>query len=405
MPKYRYRAITQSGELVNGTILAPNSAEVERRIDYLRLVPIADIVEEASATPRTNFQFQFARRPRSEEVTAFTLDLALLLRAGVRLDDALELLTNEGDVGRLRPVLQAVRSSILSGETLAQALGRHADIFPASYLALVRVGESSGALDRMLEMLARERSRADVLRRKLADALRYPAFVLFAAVAVLVFFLTFVLPQFSTILHDFGAQINPITGFFMQISNFLDSHKETAGLTVVITLISGLLLFRNTNFRVAALSRVSRLPFVKTIASFHQSALFCRNLHVLLTAAVPLTSALRILVQIMLAVGGGPGWSRIVEPVRHGAKLSDALAENAALPPLALRMLRIGEESGQLPVLAERVADYYETKLERSLDRLVGIAGPAAIIAISTIVGGLIVSVMTSLLSVTQLVG
>jgi general secretion pathway protein F len=404
MPNYRYQAITQSGELVNGTISAPNSAEVERRIYYLRLVPIDGIVEvPAASVPRSGSSF--AQRPRSDEVTAFTLDLALLLRAGVRLDDALELLASEGGVGRLQTTVKTIRSSVLSGESFADALAKHPDVFPPAYLALIRVGDSSGNLDRMLDMLARERARADVLRRKLGDALRYPAFVLFAAGCVLIFFLTFVLPQFSSVLHDFGAQVNPVTGLFMRISEVLNSHKNLIGSIAATSLAGAFLLGRNSNFRAAALSRFARLPLVSLVFSFHRTALFCRNLHVLLTAAVPLTPALRILVQMMLAVGGGAPWNSIVEPVRHGAKLSDALARNAVLPPLALRMLRLGEESGQLPALAERVADYYETKLQRSLDRLVAIAGPLAIMAISTVVGGLIVSIMTSLLSVTQLVG
>jgi general secretion pathway protein F len=402
MPNYRYQAITQSGELVKGTISAPTPAEVERRIGYLRLVPVDDIVEESSVSG-TQVGFKFGRRPRSDEITAFTLDLALLLKAGVRLDDALGLLAANG--GRLQSIVQAVHSSVLAGETFSDALAKYPNVFPAAYLALVRVGESVGTLDRIFEMLARDRARADALRRKLTDALQYPAFVLFAAGCVLVFFLTFVLPQFATVLHEFGAKIEPLTAFFMWISGILNAHQDLVGAIAALFLATAFFLGRNADFRVAALNRIARLPFARTMFSFHQTAIFCRNLHILLTAAVPLTPALRLLVQMMLAVGGGSTWTQIVEPVRHGAKLSDALAKNAALPPLALRMLRLGEESGQLPDLAERVADYYETKLQRNLDRFVAVVGPIAIITISTVVGGLIVSIMTSLLSVTQLVG
>src|SRR4029077_6630124 len=133
--------------------------------------------------------------------------------------------------------------------------------------------------------------------------------------------------------------------------------------------------------------------------------LFCRNLAVLLGAGVPLTAALRILADMMASTGRAAVWTSIVDKVRQGGKLSEALADKATLPAMATRMLRLGEETGQLPTLAGRVAEFYEAKLQRSLDRFVGIAGPAAIILISTVVGGLIVSVMTALLSVTQLVG
>ena len=107
----------------------------------------------------------------------------------------------------------------------------------------------------------------------------------------------------------------------------------------------------------------------------------------------------------MISTGQGPVWATAVERVRHGAKFSDALADTAALPAMAVRMLRLGDETGQLPTVAARVAEFYEGKLQRSLDRVVGIAGPAAIIVISVVVGGLIVSVMTALLSVSQIIG
>ena len=107
----------------------------------------------------------------------------------------------------------------------------------------------------------------------------------------------------------------------------------------------------------------------------------------------------------MAATGSVPVWTAMADRVRHGGKLSDALAAAAILPPMAVRMLRLGEETGQLPTLAGRVAEFYEAKLQRQLDRIVGIIGPAAIVTISIVVGGLIVSVMTALLSVTQVVG
>jgi len=108
---------------------------------------------------------------------------------------------------------------------------------------------------------------------------------------------------------------------------------------------------------------------------------------------------------LMATTGRSAAWSGTVDLVRHGGKLSDALAKTEALPPMAIRTLRLGEDSGQLPMLAQRIAEFYEAKLQRSLDKLVGIAGPAAIIGISIIVGGLIVSVMTALMSVSQVVG
>lgn len=404
MPNFRYRALTATGEVVSGSIAAPTSAEVARRIDYLRLVPIDLIVEEGAArASRLNFSFE--RRVRAEDVTIFTLDLALLLKAGARLDRALELLAADSDIGRLRSTAGAIRSSILAGESFADALAHHPALFPPIYVALVRVGEISGTLEKILQVLANDRSRAEALRRKVVEALRYPAFLLFAATCVLVFFLMFVLPQFGSVLHDFGAKIDPVAGAFLGLSEFMNAQKDVIGLAALILLAIGLLLARHPKFRAGFILRVVRLPGVRTILALHQTAMFCRNLEVLLTAGVALTSSLRIIANMMTAWGDSPVWTRVVERVRQGGKLSEALDESGSLPPMAVRILRLGEETGQLPVLAGRVAEFYEIKLQRNLDRMVGLVGPLAIIVISTVVGGLIVSVMTALLSVSQSVG
>jgi len=404
MPNFRYRALTQGGEIVSGLIAAPNAAEVIRRIEYLRLVPVDTALDDGS--DRTAYiKFGFAKQAGPEDVTIFTVDLALTLKAGARLEEALELLANDTDIGRLRSTILKIRSSVLSGESFADALLRHTTLFSPMYVALVRVGETSGKLEQILEMLAGERSRAEALRRKLADAIRYPAFLLFAASCTLVFFLMFVIPQFAIILHDFRAKVDPIATFFLGLSAFLTQHKELLGALTATLLLTGFFLLRRPDARAQILAALSHMPLARSALAYHRTALFCRNLGLLLAAGVPLTTTLRVLADMMAATGQGGVWRRVVEQVRQGRKLSDAISEAAALPAMAVRMLRLGEETGQLPVLAGRIAEFYETKLQRNLDRIVGMVGPLAVIGISVIVGGLIISVMTALLSVSQVVG
>lgn len=403
MPNYRYRALTQNGEIVNGTISAPTSTEVARRIEYLRLLPI-ETVEERRA-PSGSGGFGLFGKPSAAEITTFTRDLALLLKAGARLDDALELLSGDADVGRMRPVVAKLRAALLSGESLADALAVHPALFPPMYGALVRVGELSGTLDQVLDMLGVERARSEAMRRKLTDAMQYPAFVLVAAAGVMLFFILFVLPQFSTVLQDFGANRDTTLGKFIKLSDFLRANA-TASMLITATVIAGAWwLLRRPGAGAALMTAISRIPGIGTIFQFYRTSLFCRNLGVLLGSGVNLTATLRILVDIMATTGSEDTWTAAADRVRHGGKLSDALSVTTSLPPMAVRMLRLGEETGQLPALAGRVAEFYEAKLQRSLDRVVAIVGPLAIITISTVVGGLIVSVMTALLSVTQLVG
>src|SRR5215469_15221416 len=236
MPNFRYRAITQNGEVVSGSLSAPTAAEVARRIEYLGLMPIETVAEEGVASV-SRVTIALFNQPRAEDVTVFTRDLALLLKAGARLDDALELLASDTDIGRLHPVVAKIRSGILAGESFAEAVGRHPALFPAIYVALVQVGESSGKLSQILELIATERARAEALRRKLTDALQYPAFVLFAAGCVLTFFLLFVLPQFGAVLRDFGAKLDSVVLTLLALSDFVRAHVTSiaAVLIVVIT--------------------------------------------------------------------------------------------------------------------------------------------------------------------------
>jgi len=214
-----------------------------------------------------------------------------------------------------------------------------------------------------------------------------------------------VLPQFASVLQDFGAKVDPFILGFLNLSTFLRANSD-AVLAITAAVVAGSwLALRQESVRRSFMNTVTRLPIIREVMRYYRTSLFCRNLGLLLGSGVNLTTTLRILVDMMSSVGAPAVWIDAADRVRHGAKLSDALADTNALPSMAVRMLRLGDETGQLPMLAGRVAEFYEAKLQRTLDRVVGIAGPAAIIVISIVVGGLIVSVMTALMSVSQIVG
>jgi general secretion pathway protein F len=403
MPTFRYRALTQVGEIVSGSLVAATAAEVGRRIEYLGLIPIESIAEESEAQIRRRGDFALFSRPSPEDVTIFTGDLALLLRTGARINEALELLAADSDIGRMRATAAKVTAAILSGESFADAIARHPKVFPPIYIALARVGEVSGNLVPILEAMCVERQRAEALRRRLTDTLRYPAFLLLAAGGVLLFFLLVVLPQFANVFKDFNAKLDPVLLTFLGLSDLLRHNLDAIGLGLAALLSLGVLLSRRPAVRAAAIDAVARLPLVRPVLGYRRTALFCRNLGLLLASGVTLPGSLRVLADMMASSSDLSIWGEIVDKVRQGGKLSDALTQTKALPPMAVRTLRLGEDAGQLPMLAGRIADFYDAKLQRSLDRLVGVIGPASIVVISLIVGGLIVSVMTALLSVNQI--
>ena len=179
VPNFRYRALTQSGEMVSGSICG---ADAPRRSRAASSISASCRSTPSPTSGAGRFALQLlaraAARRRRDDLHA--RPSAAAASAGARLDDALELLSTDIDIGRLRPTVGKIRASVLSGESFADALAHHPSLFPPMYVALVRVGEASGTLDHILEVLADERARAEALRRKLGDALRYPAFVLFA---------------------------------------------------------------------------------------------------------------------------------------------------------------------------------------------------------------------------------
>ncbi len=281
MPNFRYRALTQNGEIVHGTLSAPTAAEVAHRIEYLRLLPI-ETIEDKATVAASGAGFGFFGRPSPAEVTTFTRDLALLLKAGARLDDALELLACDTDVGRLRPVVGKLRAALLTGESFAAAVADHPALFPAMYVALVRVGEVSGTLDQVLEMLGTERARAELMRRKLTDAMQYPAFVLIAAACVMLFFILFVLPQFSTVLQDFGAKSDSALSVFIKLSDFLRANAAVVMLASASFVAGVWWLLRRPGAGAAIMTAVSGVPGIAGVFQFYRTSLFCRNLGVLL---------------------------------------------------------------------------------------------------------------------------
>jgi general secretion pathway protein F len=402
MPTFRYHALDASGNLVSGAVAAAAAADVSRKIESLGLVLVDNVSVDDNASSHSFLAL--LNKPRPEDVTHFTRDLALLLRAGARINDALELLASDDDSGRLRSIVTRLRSAVMSGDSFADAVAHHEILFPPMYVALVRVGEASGTLDQVLDVLAQERIRTETIKRKLSEAIRYPLFILGAAGCVMLFFLTFVLPQFGSVLQEFGAKVDPTVRAFLSLSTWLRSNTDALLVSGAVLTAASWFLFRRKDFRKWLTELFVRLPGIKTMMVYYRTSLFCRNLGVLLGSGVHLTTTLRILIGMMANTGSSHMWTEVADRVRNGAKLSEALATASALPSMAVRMLRLGDETGQLPLLAGRVAEFYEAKLQRALDRLVGIAGPAAVILISIVVGGLIVSVMTALMSVSQVI-
>lgn len=399
MVQVRYKALDAAGRFSTGVMDGRDETDVAERLTRTGHVVLETSSGTASAQRRS--LFSFGRRANGRDVTTFLTDLALVLRAGLPLDEALELLAAE-EASSIAAVARDLKRSVTGGAGLAEAMSGHGDLFGSDVITMVRVAEASGTLDKVLRSVAEARVRSEKMVETISSSLRYPAFLLLAATAVLIFFLVAVVPQFAGVLRDFGAVQTGVVGFVLAASDFLVAEGDVVGGIAAAVLLALLLVFRRREARARLGATLARLPGLSGLVALRRTAVFCGGLAMLLSNGVTLTEALRVLGDLPGATGAG--LTRVGEGVRRGKRLVEAIAAENYLPPLALNMLRLGEETGELAEIARRTGDFYEAKLTARLDRISGIVGPAAIVGIAVLVGGLIVSILSALLSINQLV-
>ena len=400
MPAFTYKALDSNGRFVSGELEADGPADIRRRLEGMGYVPLETAPRKAQTAAASGF-LSFGRDLGQREITTLLRELALILRAGLPLVDALELLAGE-ERGARADVLRDIGQAIGAGTTFHEALARHPRLFGEELVAVVRVAETSGSLETVLEGLAEDRMRNEQLVDKVSAALRYPAFLMVASVAVLIFLLVAVIPQFASVIRDFGGAKDGLARFILGTSDFVVANGQALAIGVAVVLLAGLLTWRSAAGRAAIMGRVARLPGLRGLIEMRRTILFCGNLSMLLRNGVTLSEALRVLADVPGSAGAG--FEEVIVSVRRGGRMAEALGRTGFLPPLAVRMLGVGEEVGALDTVARRTADFYDAKLSQRLDKLAGIVGPAAIIVIATIVGVLVVTILSALLSVNQLV-
>jgi general secretion pathway protein F len=399
MAEFAYKALDATGRYVSGNVQALSASSATQQLRELGYIPL----ETASARIEHRRGFSvgwLTSRVSPREITVLLQDLALLLRSGLPLDEGLGLLA-EGARGGTTRLLQHLRDSISSGAGFADALRSDPATAIPDLVAIVQSAEATGNLEGALETIAVERAKQERVRASMRAALRYPLFLILFSIAVLTFFLLFVVPQFASVIHDFGTKPDPLVTTVIGISNFLrtDWGVILGALAVLGAIV--ILAARSPAVRTKVSAFLARLPLISGVIGLRRTALFCRSLGTLLVNGVNLTDALRLMIETGV---GGARLPEVFDRVRRGGRLVDAISATGLVPALAARMLRVGEESGSLGVVTNRCADYYEAKLNEQVNRFTGFVGPAAIIIISMVIGTLIVSVMSTLLSINQMV-
>lgn len=401
MANFEYRAINPAGKLVAGAMEGVSRAEVLAELDRAGFTPIS--AEASDGKPRRSWREQLTPEPSVEHVTGFTLDLAMLLKGGVPLNEALLILTQMESRRWLVKLIEALHVEISGGKSFSQALSQHPRMFPPVYVQTVAVAEQAGRLEEALSDIAQERQRNERLKRSFVSAVAYPAFLVLAALGVMSFVLLFVIPQFEGALQGFRSKLSPSTTFVFDLSKSFRENLNLIVLSVAGVLALILAISRFSRGGSLFVRAFARLPLTGTLLRHELTVTFCRTLSILLSNGVPITNALRLIRDIVRVPAAAAEIDATIADVRQGARLSDALSKRAFLPSHVTQMLRVGEESGRLADSASRIAGFYEAKLEASLKRLVAVLGPVLMIGVALLIAWLIVSVMTALTSINDL--
>jgi general secretion pathway protein F len=397
MPHFRYRAVTHAGEIVVGEAEAPSRDEVVRRIKYLGHLPIDAEVITSSVLARSG-----GKAPRPRDVTIFLRQLALLIGSRLTLEAALQTLGDDTSKS-LAWFAGALRTSISAGDSFGEALERHPAIIAPAYVAMVRAGEASGKLDLVLSAVVEDRTRKELLAERINSAIRYPLLLIGSAVVVLLFFLIYVVPQFEPVFRDLGGRLNGGAAFVLAASAWLRGNLDLL-LGLCLALVPAIwLVFSRREWRAKMLAAFASIPGISGTVRDQRTARIIGTFGLLVENGVALPTALKILREVVTDPHYVNAIDRVYEQVRNGRRFGDALADTNLLPPLAVRMLRVGDETGDLASIARHAAQFYEHKLGIGLDRLMGAVGPATIIVVSVVIGALIISIMSALLSITEL--
>jgi len=401
MPSFRYEALDASGRKMTGLMDGTSVAEIIKELDRAGFLPIK--AAEARAQAGRSIRDLLTPEPKSEDITAMTLDIVMLLKGGVTLAEALVLLQQMGGSRWRTKVLRELHLAISVGRTFSGALAEHPRLFSPIYIKMVEVAEATGRLEEALAALAEERQRMERMRKRLIGAVSYPAFLILSALSAMTFIFLYVIPQFETALEGYRDKIDPTALMVFNMSSFLRTNLQAIGLSLGALVVGALIVGKLGAARGVWMSLLTRVPLLRTLFLYEATLKFCRTLSVLIGNGVDISTTLRLLRDVVRLPAFRAQIDAVVADVRKGRRLSEALETRDILPKHVVQMLRVGEESGRLPDSASRVAIFYEARLDTALSRVIAVLGPATMMLVSVLIAWLIISVMTALMSVNDL--
>jgi general secretion pathway protein F len=413
MPDFSWRAASAAGKIEEGRLSAPSSVAVIKLLRERGMTPLrvddAAIAGANAVVPAGNGVLAASKaRPSKGPVTApdvlaLTAELAIMLRAGLALDNALRVLIDMSHKPSLTVLVQGILDAVKGGAPLSRALAARRDLFGDFYINMVRSGEVSGqmsaVLDRLVEHMERQRS----LRDSVISATIYPAILLAVAVLSLIAMLGFVVPQFEKLFSDMGDALPLPTRLVMVIGQAFTSYGLVIGAGAAILVALLMRWLKSSIGRQWWQARLLKLPIVGRISLNYQLTLFSRSLGTLLGNGVPMLTALHIATETVGNTVLRQALARIAPIVKEGGKVVHAMSVTGIFEPLAVNLIRVGEETGRIGSMMLELSNILNRDVETGIKRLLTLVEPVLILVLGVLIAAIIVSILLGILSINDL--
>ena len=412
MPVYRYRAVNPAGEIATGELDAANEAEIVGRLRDQGLMPtqiahsssapaLADTTRTKDRPRRSMFESKTVTR---DQLLAITRELSTLLRAGLTLDRALEVLIGLAPTPVTAALMQGIRDDVRGGKSLSQALDTRREVFSRFYVNIVRAGEAGGALGAVLQRLSDTMERNKELRESVKSALIYPVILVCVAVASVALLLIWVVPQFEATFAQAGKALPLPTLVVVTAGKFMRAWWWALAAVIALGIMWYRSRGRNPVVRHRRDARLLRIPLLGDLIGKVETARFARTLSTLLANGVTLLAALSIVKETMTNVVMAGALDGVIGKLREGKGFGRPLADTGLYPRLASQMILVGEESGRLEEMLARVAEVYDREVQTAIKRFLSVLEPILILSLAVMIGGIVFSILMGVMGMSELV-
>jgi type II secretory pathway component PulF len=400
VPTFRYKAIDAAGHSAGGRLSARTEADLAALLDGLGLFLVTASVTDGPRRARRVHGAGITRR----ELISFTHNLVLLFSSGVPLLDGLKELVGEVENPSFAKVLDDLRSRLEDGDSLSQAMSRYPRVFPATYVAMVQAGEASGEMERVLSKVVAHLEWQEENKGVIVQALIYPCILLLAVIGLVLLLLTFLLPRIAAVFERARVELPKPTQILLAISSFLVTQWPylVGGLLAVI--VTYVILRHTRAGRLWIDGALLRVPFFGELCRKVGAATFCHTMGILTQSGVAVPAALEIVSKVLKNAVIARGVVHASVAIQEGRTLTESIKETGVFQPLVIRMMGVGERTGNLEEALGKVNEYYDRVVPQAVKRCVALLEPAIIVVAGIVVGFIILCTLLPIFRLMQAV-